>query len=263
MNNQPAYTVIGSTLSTFTRTITLGLRHKGLEYTHILEPPHSRITFSTHPFGYIPALVIHTQNEDEDIKLCESQAIARYIDRAAPEPSLNLEPGKGVALEEKMWEFVSLVAAFGKPLCSSPKVNTAADNVCFIGMPIIEFSVVEPRMKAQGKLTEEEIRAQLEDGPIEELQRYLEVAERLMAPEGYIFGDRLTWADFFLYPIMADLRTVREWEVVSKRLHSWMNKMDLLPEVQETAEGTLASGLTPRPLVPRKYNRMLRPIPTA
>jgi glutathione S-transferase len=48
-----------------------------------------------------------------DIRLCESQAIVRYIDRVAPEPSLHLRPGKGVALEEKMWEFVSLVASFG------------------------------------------------------------------------------------------------------------------------------------------------------
>ena len=161
-----------------------------------------------------------------------------------------------------MWEFVSLAASFGKPLFLPHRKPTAADNLCLIGMPIIGFGVVDPRMNAQGKLTEEEIRAQLEDGPIEELQRYLEVTERLMASEGYIFGDRLTWADFFLYPLMADLRTVREWEVVSKRLHSWMDKMDLLPEVQETAEGTLAASPMPRPVVSRNYNRILGSITT-
>ncbi|KAF5325173.1 hypothetical protein D9619_009974 [Psilocybe cf. subviscida] len=221
MNNQPAYTVIGAPLSTFTRTVTLGLLHKGVQYNHVPMAPH--VEFTAHPFGYIPALVISAQSEDEeDVRLCESQAIARYIDRVAPEPSLLLIPGKGVTLEEKMWEFVSLTSSFG--------------------VPIIERGIVKARVRAEGKLTEEQIRAQLEDGPIFELQRFLEATERMMTPEGYVFGDKLTWADYFLYPLMADLTTVPEWELVSGRLKKWTEAMELLPEVQATKAGTLAAG---------------------
>jgi glutathione S-transferase len=119
---------------------------------------------------------------------------------------------------------------------------------------------VKPRVRAKGTLTEDQICAQLEDGPIFELQRYLEVAESLMAPEGYAFGDRLSWADFFLYPIMADLKTVPEWELVSKRLQNWTEKMEMLPEVQATRVGTLAAGAQLCG-IPRKNGRILCSMP--
>ena len=123
MNSKPVYTVIGTPFSALTRTITLGLRHKGLEYTQIQAIPHSRIAFSAHPFGYLPTLIIHgKQGEEEDIKLSECQAIARYIDRMAPEPSLHLRPGKGFPLEEKMWELVSFAASFGQRLPFASKM---------------------------------------------------------------------------------------------------------------------------------------------
>ena len=261
-NNKPACTLIGTHLSTFTRTVALALLHKDIEYTHIPTPPHSCVALSAHPFGYLPALIIHGQHEDEpDIKLCESQAIVRYIDRLAPEPSLHLRPGKGVALEEKMWEFVSLAGSFGKRLRFLPRADTKTEIIYFIGVPIIERGVVKFRMRAEGKLTEEQILAQLEDGPIVELRRYLEVAESLMAPEGYAFGDKLTWADFFLYPMMADLRMVSEWELVSERLKNWTEKMDLLPETQATRVGTLATGAKLCG-VPRKNGRVLCSMPT-
>ncbi|KAF5325512.1 hypothetical protein D9619_009972 [Psilocybe cf. subviscida] len=178
MKDQPAYTVIGSPLPTFTRTVTLGLLHKGIQYTHIATPPHNCVAFSAHPFGYLPALIIHAKSEDEeDTKLCECQAIVRYIDRVASEPSLHLiPPGKVVALKARK--------------CGR--------------VPIIERGVVKHRLRAEGNLTEEQICAQLEDGRVCELQRYLEGTETLMTPDRYVLGDRLTWADYFFYPLMAD-----------------------------------------------------------
>ncbi|KAF5325453.1 hypothetical protein D9619_009973 [Psilocybe cf. subviscida] len=222
MNKQPAYTVIGTYLSTFTRTITLGLQHKGIQYTHVPTYPH--IAFSAHPLGYVPGLVIHAQHEgEEDINLCESQAIVRYIDRVAPEPSLHLIPGKGAVLDEKMWEFVSLAGSFG--------------------LPIIQGNIVMARVKALiGGLKEEQILEKLNAGPIAEMQRFLEATEKLMAPEGYIFGDKVTWADYFLYPLMANLKTTPEWGLVSERQKRWTDMMELQPEAQATTEGTLAAG---------------------
>lgn len=110
------YTLIGTPFSTFTRAIALGLQHKGLVYNQVSTTPSSDIAFEHHPFGYLPTLIIHEiDGKRVDLKLRESHAILRYIDRVAPEPKLEITSGEGGALvEEKMWEFVSLVAFFGQ-----------------------------------------------------------------------------------------------------------------------------------------------------
>jgi glutathione S-transferase len=114
------------------------------------------------------------------------------------------------------------------------------------GFPIVEGMVVKPRVKAldEGVLSDAEIREQIKDGVVE-LQRYLAVAESLMAPEAFAFGDHPTWADFFLFPILADLRMVPEWELVSDRLKRWIKLMDTLPAVEATKAGTLSVGARP------------------
>ena len=90
----PLYTVIGTPFSTFTRTITLGLQYKGLEYDQLPTTPQSQLAQENHPFAYLPTLVIHEiDGKRVGVKLRESQAIVRYIDRIAPEPSLHVRPG--------------------------------------------------------------------------------------------------------------------------------------------------------------------------
>lgn len=115
----PPYTLIGTPFSTFTRTIALGMQHKGLVYNQVSTPPSTDIAFEHHPFGYLPTLIIHEiDGKHVDLKLRESQAIIRYIDRVAPQPTLEIKSGEGgVLIEEKMWEFVSLVAFFGQFGC--------------------------------------------------------------------------------------------------------------------------------------------------
>ncbi|PPQ79756.1 hypothetical protein CVT26_012309 [Gymnopilus dilepis] len=239
------YTLIGTPFSTFTRTISLGLQHKSLPYTQLATKTQTPLAKANHPFGYLPTLIIHDQEIDDegrkgDIKLRESHAIVRYIDRVKPEPSLQLEEGEGgVAIPEKMWEFVSFVA--------------------FFGFPILEGGVIKPRVKAldEGKLTDAEVRSQIAEGVLE-AKKFLALIESLMAPSpsgsnqdqdqdgGYIFGDKLTWADFFLYPIFADFRMIPEWkEIVSERLVRWTEKMDLLEAVRNTRAGTLEVGARP------------------
>lgn len=94
----------------------MGLQHKGLRYDQISTTPSTEIAFAHHPFGFLPTLIIHEIDGNRvDLKLRESQAILRYIDRIAPEPSLHIVSGEGgVLVEEKMWEFVSLTACFGQ-----------------------------------------------------------------------------------------------------------------------------------------------------
>jgi glutathione S-transferase len=116
-SENPPYTIIGTPFSTFTRTITLGLQYKGLRYNQIATVPHSEVASDYHPFGYLPTLIINKGDDgDRSIhtKLSESQAIVRYLDRIAPEPTLQLGEGSSQVLPEKMWEFVSFAASYGK-----------------------------------------------------------------------------------------------------------------------------------------------------
>lgn len=227
----PTYTIIGTPFSTFTRTITLGLQYKGLQYNQIATVPHSQIASDSHPFGYLPTFIINEVDDSDrpiHIKLSETPAIVRFLDRIAPQPTLQLVNGNSQLLPEKMWEFVSLAASYG--------------------FPIVEGGVVKPRVQAldEGKLSDKEVREQIKAAVVK-LKEYLSLVESLMvtSTEGYLFGEEPTWADFFLFPLMADLRTVPEWEVVSERLIVWMKKMDCLPAVKETSAGTLSVGARP------------------
>lgn len=115
MSEETPYTLIGTPFSTFTRTIALGLQYKGLKFKQIATRAQTDIARANHPFAYLPTLIIHQlDGKKADVKLRESQAIVRFIDRVEPEPSLQAQPGSHVEIEEKMWEFVSLAASFGE-----------------------------------------------------------------------------------------------------------------------------------------------------
>ncbi|KAG1727471.1 uncharacterized protein EDB91DRAFT_891575 [Suillus paluster] len=222
------YTIIGTPFSTFTRSITLALTYKGLPFNQVRCVPHSDTAYDNHPFGFLPTLVIHEiDGKPVNLKLRESPAIARFIDRVAPEPSLLITPGHGKALiEEQMWEFVSLASAHG--------------------LPAVEKGVVKPRVAATdaGNLTDSEIREQIKPG-VEHLQKFLHQMEELMADDGYVFGSKLSWADFFLFPLLADLKATPEGELLSPRLLKWMEEMNKLEAVQVTTPGTLSVGARP------------------
>lgn len=114
------------------------------------------------------------------------------------------------------------------------------------GFPTVEVGVVKPRVAATdaGDLSSTEIRNTLIPG-IDKLRTFLARIEAHMAPEGYVFGDKLTWADFFLFPLLADLGAIPEKALLSPRLIGWMEKMDRLDAVQKTKEGTLSVGARP------------------
>ncbi|KZO89521.1 hypothetical protein CALVIDRAFT_491696 [Calocera viscosa TUFC12733] len=227
MFNLPSHTIVGTPFSTFTRSITLGLRYKGIEYKQIATTPHSDVADKHHPFGMLPTLIIQQVGRN-DVRLCESQAIARYIDRTVPLPSLDLAADEFIlaAIPEKMWEFVSLSGSQG--------------------FPAVEINVVKYRVQAidDGTPSDSELRASIRDG-VEELKLFLARMEGLMAKEGYVYGPKLTWADFFLYPLLADLQATPEGEILSERMLGWLEVMGELDVVKATSPGTLAVGARP------------------
>ncbi|KAG1881246.1 hypothetical protein F4604DRAFT_1879742 [Suillus subluteus] len=191
----PLYTIIGTLLSTFTRSIL---------FTQVRCVSHSDTAYDNHSFGFLPTLIIHEiDGETVDLNLRESVAIARYIDKVAPELNLHISPGHGkVIIEEQMWEFASLAGAHG---------------------------VVKPRVAATDavKLTDSAIPEQIKPA-VEYLGILLGKMEELMADEGYVFGSKLSWADFFLFLLLADLKAIPEGELLSRRMLNWMEEMNKL-----------------------------------
>lgn len=96
----------------------------------------------------------------------------------------------------------------------------------------------------EGKLSDAEIRHIIAGGATV-MQDFLGKIVSLMAPAGYVFGDRLTWADYFLYPLLADLEATPESYTINARLKVWLAEMKKLPEVEKTVTGTLAVGGRP------------------
>lgn len=110
----------------------------------------------------------------------------------------------------------------------------------------MEKGVVKPRIAAtdEGKLSDAEVRSNIAAG-VDQLRKFLKRSEDNMSPDGFVFGEKLSWADFFLFPLLADLRATPEGELLSPRLLRWMEKMDQLDAVRKTKPGTLSSGARP------------------
>jgi len=112
--------------------------------------------------------------------------------------------------------------------------------------PAVEIGVVKPRVAAndEGRLTDSEVRKQIQPA-VEHLRKVLCKIEELMSADGYVFGSQLSWADLFLFPLLADLKAVPDGEILSPRLLSWMDVMNKLEAVQATASGTLSADARP------------------
>ena len=74
--------IIGFPQSTYVRAVRMAAEEKGVSYELVPEPPHSDAVNAIHPFGKIPVM------RHGDVNLCESRAIAGYIDRNFDGPVL-------------------------------------------------------------------------------------------------------------------------------------------------------------------------------
>ncbi|CAE7096470.1 unnamed protein product [Rhizoctonia solani] len=193
----PSYVVIGTPFSTFTRTITSALHYKGISFEQEHTVPHTELARKHHSCGFIPSLVITEENDT--ISLGESQAIARYIDRVAPSPSL--VDASQLRLPEKLWELVSIIAG--------------------LGFKSVEVGIVKPRIASidEGKESADACRSHLESsGGIENLRRFFKRLEKSKLGDGpYLLGINPTWPDFFLYPLISDLLATPDADLAPQR----------------------------------------------
>jgi glutathione S-transferase len=171
----PKPEIIGSAQSTYTRVVRMVCEEKGIDYVlteALLGAPELR---AIHPFGKMPVL------RHGDFELCESKAIASYLDRSFPGPELIPSDPRLGALTE---QWVSLV-------------NSVVDPTL---IRTYLMAYIAPRT-ADRKPDRAAI-----DAVLPSLREQLRVLDRAVAKTGHLVGDRLTLADLNLLPILAVVR---------------------------------------------------------
>ena len=92
--------ILGVARSTYVRAVRMVCEEKAIPYDLAPAAPHSPDVAAIHPFGKIPVM------RHGDFELCESKAIATYLDLSFPGPKVFPTDPREAALAE---QWVSLV----------------------------------------------------------------------------------------------------------------------------------------------------------
>jgi glutathione S-transferase len=171
--------ILGALRSTYTRVVRMVCEEKGIDYIlteTLLGAPEIR---AIHPFGKMPVL------RHGDFTLCESKAIASYLDRSFPGPQLIPSDPCLAALTE---QWVSLV-------------NTMLDPTL---VRTYLFAYAFPRT-ADGKPDRKII-----DAVLPMVRQQLALLEQAVAQTGHLVGEEFTLADINLLPILFYVRQLPE-----------------------------------------------------
>jgi glutathione S-transferase len=175
----PTPEIIGSARSTYTWAVRMVCEEKGIDYTlteTALGAPELR---AIHPFGKMPVL------RHGDVALCESKAIATYLDRSFAGPQLLPSDPYAAALVE---QWVSLV-------------NTVVDRTL---IRTYLFAYLVPK-GPDGKPDRAAIEAVMPA-----VREQIAVLDRAVAATGHLAGDHFTFADINLLPILYRFRQAPE-----------------------------------------------------
>ena len=198
--------IIGMAPSTYTRAIRMACEEKGIDYTLTAAGPHSPPVDAIHPFGKVPVM------RHDDFELCETNAIALYLDRVFAGPKLIPDDPRVGALTE---QWISLV-------------NTPMDGTL---VRTYLFAYIFPDA-ADGKPDRAKI-----DAALPALKRQIAVLDEAVAKTGYLAGDDFTFADINLMPILAYLMQCPEsGEAIrnSKHLAGYFERHSARPSFKNT-----------------------------
>jgi glutathione S-transferase len=181
--------VIGGARSTYTRVVRMACEEKGIDYTLTEALLGAREIFAIHPFGKMPVM------RHGDVELFESKAIATYLDRRFPGPSLFPSEPLPAALVE---QWVSLV-------------NTLVDRT-LIRTYLLAY--------AAPKTADGEPDRQAIEAVTPAVREQIAVLDKAVARTGYLVDDQYTFADINLMPILYYMRLVPEGaEALSRATH--------------------------------------------
>jgi glutathione S-transferase len=175
----PKVEIIGFAPSTYVRVARMVCEEKGIEYDLQPVPPHAPEVAAIHPFGKIPVM------RHGDFEVCESKAIATYLDRVFPGPQLIPTDPRLAALTE---QWVSLV-------------NTVMDATM---VRSYLFHYIFPK-SADGKPDRAGI-----DAVAPVLRDQIAILDRAVAKTGHLAGEQFTLADINLMPILFYVRQFPE-----------------------------------------------------
>jgi glutathione S-transferase len=171
--------IIGFAPSTYVRTARMVCEEKAIPYELKPAAPHSPDVAAIHPFGKIPVM------RHGDFELCESKAIATYLDLTFPGPKLIPTDPRQAALTE---QWVSLV-------------NTRMDGTM---IRTYLFAHIFPKTD-DGAPDRKTI-----DGVLPALKDEIGLLDRAVAKGGYLAGNSFTFADINVMPILFYLQKFPE-----------------------------------------------------
>jgi glutathione S-transferase len=201
----------GPSFSTYARTARLVLEEKGVAYelrpVNIMagEGQASEHT-SRHAFGKVPAF------EHDGFTLYETVAIARYIDRVFPGPSLQPSDPKQAA---RMDQIIAVIDSYAYG--------------AIVGKLVWQRLVV-PMQGGQGDES-------IVQGSMEMVRLCLSEFERLKGQNPFLAGSEISLADCFLAPIFGYLTMTPDAESLLQRtpgLRQWWQTMSERPSMQKT-----------------------------
>jgi glutathione S-transferase len=198
--------IIGFPQSTYVRSVRMACEEKGVAYELVLVGPHSPQVNAIHPFGKIPVM------RHDGFALCESKAIASYLDAVFPGPRLMPSDPKGAALAE---QWVSLI-------------NTAMDPVLIRSYL---FAYIFP--KGEGGTPD---RAAIE-AVLPKMREQIALLDRTVGREGYLAGPTLSFADLTLLPIIFYLQQFPESQAAiaeARALSAWYQRLAARPSFAKT-----------------------------
>ena len=201
----PALEIIGIPQSNYVWAVRMVCEEKGVPYDYKPERPHTPAVDAIHPFGKVPVM------RHGDLELCESKAIATYIDRVFDGPKVIPEDAKRAAQVE---QWVSL------------------GNVEFDRLMIRQY-VLGYLFPKDGKPDMAAIGA-----AAEKMKPQVAVLDRAVAATGYLAGDRFTLADINILPMLFYVNRFEEGKAIlgaAKNLSAYMERHFARPSFKASA----------------------------
>jgi glutathione S-transferase len=191
----PGLQIIGVPQSNYVWVVRMVCEEKGVPYEHTPDRPHTPTVDAIHPFGKVPVM------RHGDVELCESKAIATYIDRVFDGPKVIPEDPKAAARVE---QWVSL------------------GNVEFDKVMIRQYVVGYAFPKEPGKPD----MAAIADAA-QRMKPQIEVLDRAVAKTGYLACDSFTLADINILPMLFYVNRFEEGKAMlagAKNLSAYMQR---------------------------------------
>jgi glutathione S-transferase len=165
----PTLEIIGAPQSNYVWVVRMVCEEKGVPYEHKPDRPHTPSVDAIHPFGKIPVM------RHGDIELCESKAIATYIDRV-----------------------------FDGPKVIPDDVKLAAQVEQWVSLGNVEFDKLMIRQYVVGYVCPKDGKPDMTaiGAAAEKMKPQVEILDRAVAATGHLVGDSFTLADINILPML-------------------------------------------------------------